>query len=124
MPSDFELDFVDVEVVSTASDAKLEEAKLVVAEYFKEHSEEVVFSKQMEVKHEGRFYHWLTNKALHSLEQEGLLLSERRALSWGGSILLSWNRKWRYPKRAAREVTSIVEEYSAPRIGGHLGPSW
>jgi len=51
----------------------------------------------------------------------GLLRSEERKLSWGGSIVLAWHRSCRYYKRSGTHLVRLVEEYANPNIGGALG---
>ena len=102
-------------------DAKQEEAREVLRAFFDDRREEVFFSRQVEVIHEAQFFHWLTNRALRDLRDEGFLQWEQREMSWGGHISLLWHRNFRYYKRAAAAIVRIVEEYSAPAIGEALG---
>ena len=81
----------------------------------------VFFSRQLEVQNEDQYFHWITNRALHDLEAEGLIQSEWRKLSTGTAIRLVWHKKYRFYKRSASQLVSLVEEYSDPNIGGHLG---
>ena len=79
------------------------------------------FSRQLEVQNEGRYFHWITNRAIRDLEAEGVILSERRNLISGGTIKVLWHRSHRYYKREAARLVDLVTEYSAPNIGAALG---
>src|SRR5438067_1640673 len=88
---------------------------------FAENRERVFFSRQLEVQNENEYFHWITNRAIHDLEAEGSINSEWRKLSTGTSIKLVWHRSYRFYKRSANQLVALVEEYSAPNIGGSLG---
>jgi hypothetical protein len=88
---------------------------------FAENRERVFFSRQLEVQNENEYFHWITNRAIHDLEAEGSIKSEWRKLSTGTSIKLVWHRGYRFYKRSANQLVVLVEEYSAPNIGGSLG---
>lgn len=90
-------------------------------EFFKAHREQVFFSRQMEVQQEKQFFHWITNRALHRLRDEGLILNETRALKTGGTINVLWFRGYRFYRRNAKRLVDLVEEYADPNIGGVIG---
>lgn len=96
-------------------------AVAVLREFFNEHSDRVFTSRQVEVLHEREFFHWVSNRAVRDLVDEGLVKAEWRKLEFGGSVKLHWHRANRYPRRALAELVALVEEYSAPNIGGALG---
>jgi hypothetical protein len=81
----------------------------------------VFFSRQLEVQNENDYFHWITNRAIRQLREEGLILGETRALSTGGSINLLWHRGYRFYRRSANRLVTLVEEYSDPNIGGAVG---
>ena len=76
---------------------------------------------RIEVLHEDKYFHWVTNRALRSLREAGVLKSEERKLATGGSIILIWHRAFRYYRRSAVQVVRLVEEYADPNIGAALG---
>jgi hypothetical protein len=96
-------------------------ARETLAAFFEEHREQVFFSRQIEVRNEDRYFHWVTNRALRELVEEGILRSETRTLSSGGSIKLMWHRGYRFYKRSATRLIAVVEEYANPNIGAALG---
>ena len=50
------------------------------------------FSRQLEVRYEQAYFHWITNRALRDLEAMGLVRSEWRTLRSGGRVKLLWHR--------------------------------
>jgi hypothetical protein len=68
-----------------------------------------------------RYFHWITNRAIRSLEAEGLIRSDWRDLRNGNAIHLLWHRGFRYPVRAANEIASLVDEYATPAISEAIG---
>lgn len=83
--------------------------------------DEVFYSRQLEIFLEDRFFDWITNRALRELIQDGAVEHERRRLKSNHDIVLIWNRKNRYNRRRAKEVASIVDDYSEPAFGKLLG---
>jgi hypothetical protein len=96
-------------------------ARESLRDFFENNRAQVFFSRQLEVQNEGVYFHWITNRAIRELEGEGLIRSEWRKLSTGTSIKLVWHKSYRYYRRHAAEVLSLVEEYSDPNIGASLG---
>lgn len=122
MFEDYDIDF-DAEQGSESPAIDLVERDAVkkLREFFKGHPEEVFFSRQLEVRHEGNYFHWVTNRALRELRGLGVILGETRALRTGGSINLLWFRSYRFYRRSASRLVTLVEEYADPNIGGAVG---
>ena len=80
--------------------------------HFEDNPESVFYSRQLEVMLEHEYFHWVTNRALRRLVQEGRLHIETRALSTGSEIKLLWHRNYRFYKRAADEVFKLVDWYT------------
>jgi hypothetical protein len=83
--------------------------------------QEVFFSRQLEVQHEDRWFHWVTNRALRTLIKQGLLRSEVRTLADRGRVTLMWHHSYRYYRRDAARVVELINEYADPNIGAALG---
>jgi hypothetical protein len=92
-----------------------------LAEFFGRNRERVFFSRQLEVQYEKEYFHWITNRAIRELDAMGLIRSEWHQLNTGTSLKLVWHKSYRFYKRSARNLVSLVEEYSSPNIGGALG---
>lgn len=112
---------VDAEVSVGAGDPREAEASEKLEEFFETHKEGVFYSRQLEVRHEDEWFHWVTNRALRDLVARDVVRSEERLLATGQTIILMWHRSYRYYKRAAAQLVELVEDYSDPNIGGALG---
>ena len=102
-------------------DPREEDARQALEVLFEANREAVFFSRQIEVQHEDKWYHWVTNRALRDLIEDRLLKNETRSLVTGGSVHLMWHRSHRYYRRDAARVVRLVEEYANPNIGGAVG---
>jgi len=76
--------------------------------------------KQIEVLFESKYQHWVTDRAVIALIQEGFLREQTYRLP---TIELSfvWRRDRRYVARAIRERAEIVRKYSAPSMSRATG---
>src|SRR6266496_5874792 len=90
-------------------------------EFFEKNQKKVFFSRQLEVKLEDNYFHWITNRAIRALIVEGVIKEETRPLRSAGEIHLLWHPSFRYYKREAASVVKLVEEYSNPNIAGAIG---
>jgi len=116
-----ELDWEDPRPAGQVVDRVEIEARELLRSFFERNRHNVYFSRQLEVQNEDRYFHWITNRAIRDLESEGIILSERRNLSSGGTIKVLWHKRFRYYKREAAKLVTLVNEYSAPNIGAALG---
>jgi hypothetical protein len=114
-------DYEDEPGEERPSDPRQREAQGKLRDFFEQNREQVFFSRQLEVVHENDYFHWITNRALRELRDEGFILGETRPLSTGGSINLLWHRGYRFHRRSARRMVALVEEYADPNIGGAVG---
>lgn len=89
--------------------------------YLATRQEEVFYSRQVEVAHEDDHSHWITNRVIHELVEDGVLLEETRPLATGGDIHLLWPRSYKHYRRRAKAVVGLVEEYASPNIGAAVG---
>lgn len=96
-------------------------ARARVLKLIEDDIEAVFFSRQLEVLLEAEFYHWITNRAIGDLVNDGILRTETRDLADGGIIHVLWHMRNRYYRRAASRLVRLVDEYSAPNIGASLG---
>jgi len=104
-------------------DPKEEEALAHFEKFFATNRAAVYFSRQLEVIHEDQWFHWITNRVLGRLAEEGLIKREERKLSSGGRIILLWHKGHRYYRRDASRLVSLVDEYANPNIGFAVGLS-
>lgn len=102
-------------------DPSQELAREDLRRFIEERKERVFYSRQLEIKHERKYFHWVTNRAMHDLIDEGFLEAEERKLKTGGRIIVVWQWNYRYYKRAANRLCKLVEEFADPSIGEALG---
>jgi hypothetical protein len=114
-------DDLDTEHDARPPDPVQEQAEEELRRFFSARSEQVFFSRQVELAHEDRFFHWITNRALRSLIDQQFLASADDELRFGGKIKLIWKKSYRFYRRSARQVVDLVSEYSLPIISEALG---
>jgi hypothetical protein len=102
-------------------DPRQGEARVALERVFEENRERVFFSRQLEVQHEDKWFHWVTNRALRELSATGRIQSEVRHLATGSNVHLMWHRGYRYYRRDAARLVRLVEEYADPNIGAAVG---
>ena len=103
------------------SDLYQDAAVVELETFFKNHRDQVFFSRQIEVRYEKDWFHWITNRALRELITRGVIQDERRRISGNRSVHLMWHRSNRYYKRGADRLARLVEKYSDPNIAVALG---
>jgi hypothetical protein len=89
--------------------------------FFFDNPSKVFFSRQLEVLFEREFFHWITNRALRRLIEQGLVATEARPMTTGSEVKLVWNKKFRFYKRAAEATFDLVNRYSTAATDGTLG---
>ena len=107
--------------VQTVDDTDEGRARARLLAHFEDNPETVFYSRQLEVLYEREYFHWVTNRALRRLVEEGRVLSETRRLDLGSEIKLLWNRRYRFYKRSSAEVFDLVNRYSSSASDGTLG---
>lgn len=104
-----------------APDPQLVLARDAVRTFFASNPTQVFYSRQVEVRLEDRFFHWITNRAIRELVADGEIKGDTFQLRSGGEIHLLWNRSFRYYRRSAKRVLQLVEAYSANDFARLLG---
>jgi hypothetical protein len=102
-------------------DTAEERARARLLAHFEDNPESVFYSRQLEVIFEREYFHWVTNRALRRLVEEGRIRTEERQLSTGTTIKLVWHKNFRFYKRAAEEVFKLVDYYTSAATDGALG---
>src|ERR671939_419793 len=103
-------DSVDEQMVGRPPDPKEVEARDYLREVFENKRERVVFSRQLEVQLEHKYFHWIRNRAIRNLAfGEGLLKTETRKLPRAGSVRLYWHKSFRYYKREANRIAQVID---------------
>ena len=116
--TEFEYDGSDL---VAANDPKVLLARGDLLKFFRAHRTRVFYTKQVEILFEKPYFHWVTNRALHSLIEDGDVRTESASLATGAPIKLLWHKSFRHYKRAAARVVELVDQYSDPQFGHLLG---
>ena len=107
--------------IKRVEDSDEARARVRLLAHFEDNPELVFYSRQLEVMFEREYFHWVTNRALRRLVEEGRIISESRKLDLGSEIKLLWHSKYRFYKRSASEVFDLVNHYSSAATDGTLG---
>lgn len=110
-----------ITVKRTIEDSYFREAKEDISSFIVENNEKVFYSRQLEIRFEDKYFHWITNRAINQLIAEKKIKTETVKLHTGNELKLIWNKKFRYYKREAKKVIDLVGEFSDPNIGASLG---
>jgi hypothetical protein len=107
--------------VAQIADSEEEKARARLLAYFEDNPKSVFYSRQLEVLFEREYFHWITNRALRRLVEEGRVHTEVRKLSTGSEMKLVWHRSYRFYKRSADDVFRLVDQYTRSATDGTLG---
>ena len=105
-------------------DPKQISAEEELEQFFAENKDKVFYSRQIEIRYEGKYFHWITNRALRELVASGKVNVEERKLEVGGrgnKIKIYFHPSNRYYKRAANKLVELVELYSSPSVAREVG---
>ena len=104
-----------------APDPQLALAKNAVRAFFDASPTQVFYSRQVEVRLEDQFFHWITNRAIRELLEDGEIKGDTFQLRSGGEIHLLWDKSFRYYRRSAKRVLELVQTYSSNDFARLLG---
>lgn len=96
-------------------------AKETIKEFFEKNKETVFYSRQVEVIHEKEYFHWITNRALRDLTDQGDIRFLQHKFSSGSTLNLYWHKSNRFYKRSASSVVKLVQEYTKFSQEGVIG---
>lgn len=119
-------DYEPEELQPLPRDTKIDEAKEVFMEdLFDRNAHEVYYERQIEVKYERKFFHWISAKALKELVKENAINTSLLHLQNNVPIRFYWSRQNqnlnRYWKRQAQRVRKIVQSFSTNEVTDLLG---
>ncbi len=119
-----ELDPYEYEPDKRPRDRVVDKAKEVLIEnFFTKDSSAVYYGRQLEVRLERQFFHWITSKALGELVQDGAIrFSEEQTEHHKAHFY--WSLRHRYARRQIAETLGLIAEFSHPdftRAVGHHG---
>jgi hypothetical protein len=103
-------------------DGYVDLAKASLKAFFSDNPESVFYQRQLQVMLEGKYFHWITVRALVELVQEGIIAEERLAVpNIGGEIVLYRLSSYRYWRRDAEEIAKLVNRFSDPEFTKAVG---
>lgn len=117
-------DFPDYEISEPEEerrDSAIDDAKEVLQRFFADNSDGVFYIKQLEVRFEKEFFHWIIASAIDELIGEGVLKPEIRPLRKGTKVKFVFSHKLRYYKRQIHKSLKVIREYSDPIIARACG---
>ena len=88
---------------------------------FENNKDSVFYLRQLQVKFEKKYFHWVTNNALEGLVKIGYLKNIRIDKQEGTSTRYFIHKSNRYPKRSVQKIEEVVNEYSQDHITRSCG---
>lgn len=95
------------------------QAKKEISKLFESDKDSVFYMRQLQVKYEKKYYHWITRNAVTSLTKEGFLRQINKKVSSAGNPLnfhFFTHYTNRYPKRDINALSKLVAEFSQDHI--------
>ncbi len=102
-------------------DPKTDEAKEAIKKVVKSAGPTVFYSRQLEVRLEREFFHWVTNRAVRELIDEGFFSVREVKLAASARVRFLIPRGVRYHARLIKKSGDIVKQYSAPTFTSACG---
>ena len=109
------------ETFESIADPYFLDAQKDIRELYEANKDNVYFIRQLQVKFEKKYFHWITNNAIIGLYKIGYLKDLRIPKASGTSTRYFFHKSNRYPKRTINEMEKIIEEYSQDHITRSCG---
>ena len=120
MDDDFQEESEDYQV-PTYPDKYFLNAQKEIKELYENNREGVYYLRQLQVKLEKQYFHWVTNNALVGLYKIGYLKDYRVEKATGTSTRYFMHKSNRYPMREVKKLESVIDEYSQDHITRSCG---
>lgn len=114
--ADFEEDFLDEKPEAPEPDSYFLSAQKDIAQLYDSDRNRVHYIRQLQVKFEKKYFHWITDNALKGYHALGYLKTFTIKKRGGISTKYYFHRSNRYPKRNINEIQKIINEYSQSLI--------
>jgi len=88
---------------------------------FETNRDSIFYIRQLQVKFEKKYFHWITNNAILGLHKIGYLKDYRIKRGRGASTRYFIQRSNRYPIRGINKIQKVVEAYSQDHITRSCG---
>jgi len=102
-------------------DYKIDQAKEKLKGFFSQHNRDIFYMKQLEVRHEKQFFHWITANATNELIDEGVLGHAMVPLEGPTRVKFVFDRTHRYYKRQIRRSLEVIRQYANHNISWACG---
>ena len=103
------------------TDSYFLQAQEDIKELYEKDRESIYYLRQIQVKFEKKYYHWITNNAIIRLYKLRYLKDLRIPREKGTSTRYFIHRSNRYAKRKINKLEKIIEEYSQDHITRSCG---
>jgi hypothetical protein len=97
-------------------DSYFEEAQAEIRHLYEENKDSVFYLRQLQVKFEKKYFHWVTNNALIGLLKIRYLKDYRTEQLSGTSTRYFIHHSNRYPKRAINQLEEAIRSYSQDNV--------
>lgn len=104
-----------------SADSYFVEAQAEIHQLYESDKDRVFFIRQLQVRFEKKYYHWITNNAALGLYKLGYLKDIRIPKEKGTSTRFLIHKSNRYARRTINTIEKIVEEYSQDHITRSCG---
>jgi hypothetical protein len=107
------------------ADPYVEQAKEELKEFFEDNRRVVVYARELEIRFEKDYFHWVTARAVEELVGEGRIIRrERRKLKAGAPVSFLFHKGLRRRQRIIGRKLKVLERYVEAasvrvRIGDH-----
>ena len=120
---DYYYDFIDTpeSYEEYGPDSYFIEAQQKIREIYERDRQSVYYVRQMQIKLEKDYFHWITHNAMVGLEKIGYLRDIRIEREAGTSTRFFIHKSNRYPMRRIKKMEKLVEEYSDDTITRSCG---
>lgn len=117
MIDDYDLYEEPAEYEQYLPDAYFEAAQAEIRDLYRQNKDSVFYLRQLQVKFEKKYFHWVTNNALIGLLKIRYLKDQRIAAPRRGtSTRYFFHRSNRYPKRAMNRLEKVIRGYSQDSV--------
>ncbi len=97
------------------------QAQKEIRDLYEEDRERVFYIRQIQVKFEKKYYHWITNNAINGLYKNGYLKDVRIPKERGTSTRFFIHKANRYARHTINRNKRFIEEYSQDHITRSCG---
>ncbi len=102
-------------------DETIDEVKEEIVAFFNQKKKEIFYLRQIQIMFEKKYFHWITEKAVNELVEEGYLRKHEKPLKKGIRLIFVFHKSYRYFKKKVKIKSEVVKEFSDPIITRSVG---